>query len=107
MVIVCAECLKILFYPNSTGRLPCQSLACHDPGTIPARLPNISLIELLVISKNFLSTSVLYRRPISGMVQVRLKGYSYVLQINAVESEAQCFFPVKKSSSEIDFWKFF
>ena len=58
MVIVCASCEKALAYSRSTKKLPRQSLAFYDPGTIPARLPKLSLIELLAISNNLVYTSV-------------------------------------------------
>ena len=88
MVTVCAYCEKTLFYSRSTNKLPRQSLAFHDPGTIPARLPKLSLIELLAISKNLVYTSVFHMRPIAGVAQIGLKGHSYVLPIDTVESAA-------------------
>ena len=88
MVAVCATCVKALAYSRTTKKLPRQSLAFYDPGTIPARLPKLSLIELLVISKNLVYTSVFHMRPIGGVSQIGLKGHSYVLPIDTVESAA-------------------
>ena len=88
MVTVCAYCEKTLFYSRTTNRLPRQSIAFHDPGTIPARLPKLSLIELLAISKNLVYTSVFHMRPIAGVAQIGLKGHSYVLPIDTVDSAA-------------------
>ena len=88
MVTVCAYCEKTLPYSRSTKKLPRQSLAFYDHGTIPARLPKLSLIELLAISKNLVYTSVFHWRPIGGVSQIGLKGHCYVLPIDTVESAA-------------------
>ena len=88
MVTVCATCVKALAYSRTTKRLPRHSLAFYDPGTIPARLPKLSLIELLAVSKNLVYTSVFHMRPIGGVSQIGLKGHSYVLPIDTVESAA-------------------
>ena len=60
MVTVCGYCDKTLPYSHSTKKLPRQFLAFYDPGTIPARLPKLSLIELLAISKNLVYTCFSY-----------------------------------------------
>ena len=88
LVTVCATCEKALFYASSTKRLPRQSLAFYDPGIIPARLPKLSLIEILAISKNLVYTAVFHMRAIGGVQQIGLKGHSYVLPIDTVESVA-------------------
>ena len=88
MVTVCATCEKALFYASSTKRLPRQSLAFYDPGIIPARLPKLSLIEILAISKNLVYTAVFHMRAIGGVQQIGIKGHSYVLPIDTVESVA-------------------
>ena len=88
MVTVCATCVKALAYSRTTKRLPRHSLAFYDPGTIPGRLPKLSLIELLAVSKNLVYTSVFHMRPIGGVSQIGLKGHSYVLPIDTVESAA-------------------
>ena len=88
LVTVCATCEKALFYASSTKRLPRQSLAFYDPGIIPARLPKLSLIEILAISKNLVYTAIFHMRAIGGVQQIGLKGHSYVLPIDTVESAA-------------------
>ena len=88
MATVCSSCEKALAYSRSSKKVPRQSLAFYDPGTIPARLPKLSLIELLAISKNLVYTSVFHMRPIGGVSQIGLKGHSYVLPIDTVESAA-------------------
>ena len=88
LVTVCATCEKALFYASSTKRLPRQSLAFYDPGVIPARLPKLSLIEILAISKNLVYTAIFHMRAIGGVQQIGLKGHSYVLPIDTVESVA-------------------
>ena len=57
LVNVCVSCVKALFYSTSTNRLPRQSLAFYDPGIIPARLPKLSLIELLFPKISFIRLS--------------------------------------------------
>ena len=88
IVNVCVSCHKALFYSTSTNRLPKQSIAFYDHGTIPARLPKLSLIELLAISRNLVYTAIFHLRPIGGVQQIGLKGHSYVLPIDTVESAA-------------------
>ena len=88
LVTVCASCDKALFYSTSTKKLPPQSLAFYDPGVIPARLPKLSLIELLAISRNLVYTAIFHIRPIGGIQLIGLKGHSYVLPIDTVESAA-------------------
>ena len=46
----------------------------------------LTLIETLAISKNLVFTSIFHLRPIGGIEQVGLKGHSYVLPIDSVES---------------------
>ena len=76
---VCAYCATIVL-PKS--KLPRRSLAIYDPGTISTRLPKLSLIELLAISKNLVYTSIVNMRPIGSVSQIRLKGHCYLLPID-------------------------
>ena len=88
LVNVCASCIKALVYTSSRKKVPRQSLAFYDPGIIPARLPKLSLIEILAISKNLVYTAIFHMRAIGGIQQIGLKGHSYVLPIDTVESAA-------------------
>ena len=87
MVTSCAYCEKTLGYSRSTKKLQ-QSWEFYDPGTIPTKLQELSLIEFLAIFKNLVYTSVFYVGPITGEVsQIGLKGYnSYVFPIDTVKS---------------------
>ena len=88
LVTVCASCEKALFYSTMRKKLPRQSYAFYDVGVIPARLPRLSLIELLAISRNLVYTAVFHMRSIGGVEQIGIKGHSYVLPIDTVESAA-------------------
>ena len=88
MVTVCITCDKALFYACSTKRLPRQSIAFYDPGVVPARLPKLSLLEILAISKNLVYTAIFHMRAIGGVQQIGLKGHSYDHPIDTVESAA-------------------
>ena len=85
-VTVCEDCVTSLTYSCPRGKIPRQSIAFWDFGIIPARLPKLSLIETLAISGNLVFTSIFHMRAIGGIEQVGLKGHSYVLPIDSVES---------------------
>ena len=85
-VAVCDDCANALKYTCPRGKIPRQSIAFWDFGIIPARLPKLSLIETLAISRNLVFTSIFHMRAIGGIEQIGLKGHSYVLPIDSVES---------------------
>ena len=88
-VTICNSCFIGLDYAiNQSNVPPRQTFKSYDVGRIPAYLPDLTLMELLSISRALCFHTVFHLRAMSsGVAQQGLRGHSICLPLSKAEGE--------------------